>query len=198
MGTSCSKCLGNSNYATTIELRNNETDINSRNNHRKKVSFSLENQYKYNHHKKKSEGSFFGLFGNSNSNIKSILKESNSRNNHNINSFNDFTNTSFTLKHMSLDNNFKNFKDIQSIIYKTKIVQNKSNINTENEKSENDNKNIYIKKNGINIKKNNNMQRKEYRVFNNNNNFDALDNKLNKEFNQVNNNKDNDDINEKK
>ena len=183
MGTSCSKCLGNSNYETTIELRNNETDINSRNNHRKKVSFSLENQYKYNHHKKKSEGSFFGLFGNSNSNIKSILKESNSRNNHNINSFNDFTNTSFTLKHMSLDNNFKNFKDIQNIIYKTKIVQNKSNINTENEKSENDNKNIYIKKNGIkvsnNIKKNNNMQRKEYRVFNNNN-FDALDNKLNK------------------
>ena len=198
MGTSCSKCLGNSNYETTIELRNNETDINSSNNHRKKVSFSLENQYKYNHHKKKSEGSFFGLFGNSNSNIKSILKESNSRNNHNINSFNDFTNTSFTLKHMSLDNNFKNFKDIQNIIYKTKIVQNKSNINTENEKSENDNKNIYIKKNGINIKKNNNMQRKEYRVFNNNNNFDALDNKLNKEFNQVNNNKDNDDINEKK
>ena len=158
MGTSCSKCLGNSNYETTIELRNNETDINSRNNHRKKVSFSLENQYKYNHHKKKSEGSFFGLFGNSNSYIKSILKESNSRNNHIINPFNELTNTSFTLKHnnkhkknKSLDNNFKNLKETQNIIYKTKIVKNKSNRNSEKETSENDNKNICIKKNGIKV-----------------------------------------------
>ena len=77
-----------------IQISRNGSDYN----HRKKVSFSEEHQNNNNnHHHKNNDGGFFGLFDNSNNNVKGILKDPSPRNKHNKNINNN------------IDNNFSNF-----------------------------------------------------------------------------------------
>ena len=161
-----------------IQISRNGSDYN----HRKKVSFSEEHQNNNNnHHHKNNDGGFFGLFDNSNNNVKGILKDPSPRNKHNKNINNN------------IDNNFSNFisNNNNQIYNENKSLDNK--IIKENNYNAPPKAEIEQKENEItpdDENKDNNLRQSEFYVNQDNvNNINNINNNINgsKDFPIINN-----------